>query len=717
MTMLQTATRRGPRIDRPRPNSLVLGRRELRPGVNRRTTSRFDDDIWILSPAVHQRHHRNLILDFTTLPAQFREVAKLLFFRLLTGRVSELRVTTIHTHFGQVRFFLKFLDQQGVQTLPVVTPEDIAGFQSKVRRKRISDERKSSYIRSARLLHLPPGGSGLFTTEQCRLLVDPSHGWTHRLDGETSSTRRRRKSRRRENATARIPEQVLSPLLVWALRWTEVFSHDLLALAATRKDNLIQETGPRARSRRSSAKELRVAERLKAVLDDYRQQGRALPGFRGAVNLSHLARETLASRQTFSESADLREMIKDAAADLGIDDRTYLFTTRFTALEDGRPWLDRIAYDDIERTYRLLQSACYIVIAYLSGMRDSEVKHLRRGCLKVWRDEHGTVVRRKITSLAFKGENDPKGVESEWIVTEPVERAIRVLERLHLPHQPFLFATLPTSRWIQRKLAEGESIDRVTVTSHTNDNLQEFARWITEYCRGRGLNEEVPLVSGQEWNLSTSQFRRTLAWFIARRPGGVIAGAIQYRHQRVQMFEGYAGSSDSGFRDEVEAEEAITRGEKLQDIVTHGDHHRLTGPAAQEAEDRLNAFLHQVSFNGKVINDPKRLSRHLSKHDPHVYPGEFVTCVHNRDRALCHRPGTQDQPSLPDCLPLKCRNVALTKENIDSFVDYLQHIDRALARDSVLAPFLRERLKRRRREIAEFIAENTTTIPSPRVSA
>ena len=42
------------------------------------------------------------------------------------------------------------------------------------------------------------------------------------------------------------------------------------------------------------------------------------------------------------------------------------------------------------------------------------------------------------------------------------------------------------------------------------------------------------------WRLKSSQFRRTLAWFIARRPGGSIAGAIQYRHLSIQMFEGYA---------------------------------------------------------------------------------------------------------------------------------------------------------------------------------
>jgi hypothetical protein len=77
--------------------------------------------------------------------------------------------------------------------------------------------------------------------------------------------------------------------------------------------------------------------------------------------------------------------------------------------------------------------------------------------------------------------------------------------------------------------------------------------------------------------LSTSQFRRTLAWFIGRRPGGSIAGAIQYRHHSIQMFEGYAGTSDSGFRAEVEAEQSLERGERLLAMIGGHHHANLRG--------------------------------------------------------------------------------------------------------------------------------------------
>ena len=106
----------------------------------------------------------------------------------------------------------------------------------------------------------------------------------------------------------------------------------------------------------------------------------------------------------------------------------------------------QIPYAEAEQLGLLLQTAAWVTIAYLSGMRDSEVKHLRRGCLSVSRAEDGRIYRRKISGLAFKGENDPVGVPATWIVGEPVERAVSVLERLHSGQHAYLFARIPGSR-------------------------------------------------------------------------------------------------------------------------------------------------------------------------------------------------------------------------------------------------------------------------------
>ena len=671
----------------------VLAKRKLRPGLKLVDTSRFDDDVWVLTPAVHQQHLRAQILDFRTLPERFRLVAKELFYLLLIGDLppdcaSINDIATIRAYFGRVRYFLNWVDQRQAVALSTLNPTDFEDFE-----RHLAGERTSKLVRlgKRRAVRLFWWCRTKLTTD--RLTFDPAA----LMAGEGSAGSKMGS----ENATERIPEPVHAPLLVWALRWVDDFADDIVR--ACSDWSTVHAHTRQNRRRRGEPAARRVPERLSAVLSRYRAEGRPLPGRNGAVNRSHLAREVQCSERQLGVRC--WQQIEEAAHDLGIDDRSYLRTDVRGRL-DGKPWLGRIAYEDVELLARLLQTACYIVVAYLSGMRDSEVKHLQRGCLSVWCDDAGRVVRRKVTSQAFKGENDPTGVTATWIVIAPVEHAIRVLEAMQPTSQPNLFALPPTSRdYLNNRT------NPVATTSTTNRDLAAFVRWINDYCTAYRRADPIPCVQGREWRLSTRQFRRTLAWFIARQPGGVIAGAMQYRHVRVQMFEGYAGTSEAGFRDEVQAEEAIARGEKLGDLIVNHDCHPLIGPAAEEAEIRLAEFERHVQFHGKAFNDAKRLKRHMDRHDPHIYPGSFVTCVHNADRALCHRGDGEDGPSLPDCVPLRCRNVALTEENVKAFVDYLATMNRTLANSDAMAPFLRHRLEQRRAELARFLAANGVRAP------
>src|SRR5262249_44916115 len=160
-----------------------------------------------------------------------------------------------------------------------------------------------------------------------------------------------------------------------------------------------------------------------------------------------------------------------------------------------------IRYGDIERLTRMLQTACYIVIAYLSGMRDSEIKHMRRGCVSIWRDETGKPVRHKVTSLAFKGEDSIHGVTATWIVNGSVARAVQALEQLQPPPQPLLFAVPPTSR------GYGKDKANPVKTSHsTNRDLAAFVDWVNRYCTQHGLDDAIPEVNAVPWRLMTSQF-------------------------------------------------------------------------------------------------------------------------------------------------------------------------------------------------------------------
>jgi hypothetical protein len=173
------------------------------------------------------------------------------------------------------------------------------------------------------------------------------------------------------------------------------------------------------------------------------------------------------------------------------------------------------------------------------------------------------------------------------------------------------------------------------------------------------------------------------------------------------MFEGYAGTSTSGFRAEVEAEQALERGEGLLGMVEHYEHQQLSGPAAREAKARLEEFDRQAVFAGTVVTDQRRLQLIMRRHDPNVFPGKFVTCVFNPDKAMCLRPkATQHRPAPNDCKPLACRNVALTPANLAAWHEHLARVDRALESVEVLAPYLRYQLEQQRDQITRFLAEN-----------
>lgn len=77
------------------------------------------------------------------------------------------------------------------------------------------------------------------------------------------------------------------------------------------------------------------------------------------------------------------------------------------------------------------------------------------------------------------------------------------------------------------------------------------------------------------------------------------------------------GTSSSGFRQEVEAEQALTLSDQLCDLILAAVPEQLAGSAGEEAELRLEAIAGDVQFLGKVIADRKRLERHVKRLDLH----------------------------------------------------------------------------------------------------
>ncbi|OZC56420.1 hypothetical protein CH278_23765 [Rhodococcus sp. 05-2254-5] len=681
-----------PSTSHPFDERCVLNGRPVRPETELSRASRFVDDVWDLSPAFFQQHHVALILDFTSVPSVYRTVAKELFIGLLGGPAPARgrglpKVATIASMLPTLRHFFSWLASRPNLRQPLLSelqPSDLIAYQMHLLATQPTLTVRDRYRSSVRSLYRY---RGLMVTDQ--LTFDPYHidGWSE--SGDRSGP---------DNATARIPEAVLGPLLTWSLRFVDEFASDILAADREwRRVRLGQGSIP-PKTRRW------VKEELDQLIAEYRAADRPLPGHNGQPSIRHLSRMLGCDRTTLRT---YRHLIEDTARLVGVDNDVSCDVV-INGRINGSPWIDRILFNRRDRQAGILHllsalsAACYVIIAFLSGMRDSEIKHLQRGCISVKRDPHGRPYRWMMTSLAFKGERDPTGVQVTWVVGAPAARAVAVLELLQPGNETRLFA--PSTHGTAVRI--GKTAAHVNLTKTTNDHINNLVSWIDGYCRAHGLAENIPAVNAQTWRLTTRQFRRTLAWFIARQPGGSIAGAIQYRHQAVQMFEGYAGTSDSGFRAEVESEVALARGEGLMAMIDTHEHTDLVGPAADEARRRLSELESNIRYQGQVVTDRRRHDRLIRRFDPAIYPGRYATCVYDPDKALCTRAQNlsgQNAPTLGDCRPLECRNVALTSGNLDELRSESSDIERELERTPSLPPLLQHRLRQRSEQINQFV--------------
>lgn len=470
--------------------------------------------------------------------------------------------------------------------------------------------------------------------------------------------------RPKENRTERIPEHIVQNLLFWALRYVEEFSSDILA---AREELSRAECASRA----MLAADMRLSlqsradvrrDRISGFIDDRRAAGRGLPVCTADDGRNHIGR----GRPNYAMLSLL----------LGDPDRTWLSNCRTTSLFDaalkelgpeegglnvvcgfseslGRRWKSGFNQAAVLRESRLLQTACYVVCAYLTGMRDSEVQSMRRGCLSSVRSEDGVIERYVITAEKAKGRSHERPL-AEWVAIEPVASAVRVLECL------------------QKEGGEGklwEIIDGLKVKG----GYQTISYGINRYLKIFALHLEQEFgvdlreAGGQRWRFRSRQFRRTMAWHIARRPFGVVAGKIQYQHASVAAFEGYAGTSASGFRDEVEEELAIAQLEGLLEYRSDRlNGQPLSGPGAPRVEAMLAELDSTLGDLPGLIADSSRIRSLLKTPARTLFIGLLSDCFFKEETALClkgTRSGTR-RPVAALCAPTRCANSCISRRHL-----------------------------------------------------
>ena len=663
--------------------------------------SRFGDDMWDLSPLARREHEPGRRINWATFPPVLRSSFKragwalitlptpeALLERAATSRVEHPSAGTIAAVTEQWRRYATWLASRGITRLAEVDAACHDQWAAHLARLSAANRTRSQALSAVSTLwgfapHLPPGD---------RIPMPPweADGTRDYLPAEDG---------RNENATAPIHPAVMSPLLIWALRFTEDFAADILAALAEQQ---------RLRSRIAASHNTGAAARLAALIDEHARGGSPLPGEtikgRRSAACSYLAGVTGASLTQVQNAVRRARLPVADTAPLDI---------AITGTVHGRPWISHISYHQAQALALRLAAACLVVVSYLSGQRPAEVLHLRAGCCPVPEDDGTGAVRYRLHGHHFKGVRDadgtpaPGGAARQWTVIPPVHTAIGILEQLttsgHLfPLRPAWLDS--ASRRPRRRppappgtRGSRHRTGQVITAKAANGRIAEFITWVSTYATEHGLDSEA-IPADPDGPVTLSRFRRTAAWHIARLPGGRIALAIQYGHLRtITTSEGYSGRARHGLARVLDIETAATMASYLQHVNDRLDAgEAVSGPAAprlmsaaRDAATRYEGMFLSPRQARALLADPA-----LQVHDN---PRAFLACSYDPAKALCHpgRPAGKNagHPDLDRCNPA-CANVARTGEHIAALTAEIARL-RAEAASPLAPEPIRQRLTQR----------------------
>ncbi|ATL69437.1 hypothetical protein [Nocardia terpenica] len=698
-------THTDPAIENPLPHNdtLVLFDRELVPGTDPAALSRFGEDRWHLNEAVFEADAQAISINFAMVPAPLRLTMKHLIWQMINtdcpvpmnrATVSRYSIRTIKTAWSRLLAFTIWLHEHHITELRQVTAEllddyliEIAGADMPVRWKfrQITDIRRLWSYRSTvpEAMRLPPpmpwGGDR-----------------AAELFGKSVSDR--------HNLTPRITENTMQSLLLWSLRFVEDLSEDILAAHAERMFLRGRDLRPRRDAGLVRSPRGQVDRLAAEYVDRLRGTGGMLPGRKepdGTIGLhwTHLGRIFECAYQGLRRRKGLAKFLLESG--IPIADDAYL-EAPITARLDGRLWRDRtLTYTESLVLARHLSTACSVIIAYLSGARVGEVLNLRRGCI----DYDSATGLWLMSGLYFKnavgddGNKIPAGAlrRDPWVVVEPVARAVAVLERMH-DHE-VLFPT----QFDHQRYSVITRVGQARTSVQAAVDLTAFIDWVNAYSLERGISG-VP--DDPHGSISMSRFRRTLAWFLRRRPRGVVAGALQYSHVETRIFQGYAGDLASGFPDDYAFEDFLARIDELaEDHRALQTGERVSGPAADNYRLRISAAHKQ--FAGHVLTTGKHARDLLGNPLLQIFHGKGMTCVFDATKAACQLRGSADDPlttpDISDCRP-RCPNIARTDRDITEIRTRRDELAEIIS--DPLAPPIRHQREQNELDRLDTILEN-----------
>lgn len=241
---------------------------------------------------------------------------------------------------------------------------------------------------------------------------------------------------------------------------------------------------------------------------------------------------------------------------------------------------------DLRAEGNRLRTACYIVIDLFSGLRDSEMMSLGENCIALGKSRDGS-----LDVLWLHGTIYKTGVRTKkWLVPPVVSEAISVLSRLTAP---FREALRQEEREIEAQIEAAIStekkrlVKRINVVGKHKNKLflgkkdssisvlsgSRMRDHLNRFCADSNILGE----DGQPYPLSSHQFRRTYARFMARAElGDLLTLRDHFGHWSIDMTTFYAdGGADEYEADtellEMVAEEKLSRQNEIMEGYLDSD--------------------------------------------------------------------------------------------------------------------------------------------------
>jgi hypothetical protein len=624
----------------------------------------FDDDAWFFGDvegvAVHV-HDCYLRMDFTTISdPRWRLVAKEYLLARLAPTLDEVAVlahayrtplalTSCHHRLRALAGWLNWLAGQHVPTLGRVTQEHCDRYLTHRRTLQDADGNPvgqlnvfSVRLTAAVIIELACYAE-LFTADRYPPGFLP---WAGRSAYAVTGAKPAG-----HNTTPVLRQDVLQPMLAAALYLTTTLAEPITTLRRHLTEH--------QRHARALPASPAPPAAIRPVLHQHESTGTALARVgdhiararlsRGwapddpllAVNFHALARQAGYINIRSAAVQELRPAIERTARLVGVE-RPWGREAPCVERADGTgslPWTLPLDEADLRNLANHLFTACLLVTATVTGMRECELMELRTGCRRPPAD--GTPGRHRLAGTLVKGQ-PLGGTSDEWVVVPEVDHAVATAERL--------------------RAAEGDHDgDLLFGRFSFPSRFHHLRAWVNGPA-GRRLGL-APIPGGP---VSPRMLRRTLAQELAYRPGGLLAAKIHLKHVSVATTEGYAnrpGGAQAKLLAEVGEHEADRNLELV--LAEYRNYQQQIMPSGPGARDLAAFFAHvdadlatYAQSAPGVLDTDKHVANLLAKRAGTLHLGAANYCWFiDPSRALCLKLAgtpTADKPLAGMCDSARC---------------------------------------------------------------